>query len=344
LIIFLFNGVNKGEAMYEEFGAVVNNKTVEFKLFIPDNNVDPFQYIRGGSPRIQKIQVAGDFQSSIGGSNFDLNDAPEMIKHNHPNGWLYTYKIPELSDGLYQYKYFVTFENGTNRWISDPCTKLSIGHEEYSAFIVGSHKIDALPIAHRQPLRNLILYELMIDDFTKEYREDGAPVDAVRERIDYLEELGINTVLFLPWIAWPGAGYSFGYDPFLFFSVEDQYIFDNSTPLDRVHKLKKLINELHSRNIGVIMEVSFSYATRGPNPGMGFPYYWLYKNLRNPHLSANLQEDFFLRTLILIIIVLSSLFSMFANTGSMNTSLMAFGLSTLRDITGKETMSMVLHD
>jgi hypothetical protein len=28
LIIFLFNGVNKGEAMYEEFGAVVNNKTV----------------------------------------------------------------------------------------------------------------------------------------------------------------------------------------------------------------------------------------------------------------------------------------------------------------------------
>jgi hypothetical protein len=49
--------------MYEEFGAVVDKKKVEFKLFFPDKSVDPTQYIRGGLPRIKEIRIRGDFQS-----------------------------------------------------------------------------------------------------------------------------------------------------------------------------------------------------------------------------------------------------------------------------------------
>ena len=35
----------------------------------------------------------------------------------------------------------------------------------------------------RQPERDLIVYELMIDDFTDEYRGARAPLDAVRDNL-----------------------------------------------------------------------------------------------------------------------------------------------------------------
>ena len=46
--------------MYESFGAVVTGNAVEFRLFLPDAARDPYQYSRGGRPRIQKVQVRGD--------------------------------------------------------------------------------------------------------------------------------------------------------------------------------------------------------------------------------------------------------------------------------------------
>ena len=95
--------------MYEEFGANVKKKKVEFKLFFPDNKRDPSQYTRGGSPRIKKIQVIGNFQSKIGGNDWDNLKAPAMVRKEHPKGWLYSCDIGELPDGFYHYKYFVTF-------------------------------------------------------------------------------------------------------------------------------------------------------------------------------------------------------------------------------------------
>jgi len=264
--------------MYENFGAVVTERSVEFRLFFPDTSRDPSQYSRGGSPRIRRIQVAGDFQSITGGASFDTNSAPDMTRNEHPNGWLYSYAISELSEGFYRYKFFVTFEDGTSRWCSDPCARHSVGNEEHAAFVIGGNTTIVNPLASRPPQRDLVMYELMIDDFTRGYRADTAPIDAVRDRIDYLVELGINSVAFMPWTSWPGASFSWGYDPFLFFSVEDQYVRDESVPLDRHYKLKTLINDLHSRNIGVIMDGVFNHVSRGPNPGSGFSYYWLYQN------------------------------------------------------------------
>ena len=38
----------------------------------------------------------------------------------------------------------------------------------------------------------------MIDDFTADPRGALAPVDAVAQKLDYLEELGVNAVAFMP--------------------------------------------------------------------------------------------------------------------------------------------------
>ncbi|GJL83502.1 MAG: hypothetical protein DHS20C01_31360 [marine bacterium B5-7] len=194
--------------MYENFGAVVSDHRVAFKLFFPDTAKDPSQYVNGGLPRITRIQVTGDFQSELAGENWDIARAPELVKTDHPNGIIYTYTIDQLSNGFYQYKYFVTYEDGTTRWCGDPCCKYVASEHENAAFVIGGHSTNVEPIGERISFHDLIIYELMIDDFTAGFRENGAPVDAVKEKIDNLADLGINAIEFMPWTAWRGGEFS----------------------------------------------------------------------------------------------------------------------------------------
>jgi 1,4-alpha-glucan branching enzyme len=281
--------------MYEQFGAVVTGSRVEFRLFFPDNTIDPTQYEAGGLPGITEIRVRGDFQSQIGGTDWDFGSAPVMVKNPHPNGWLFTCAIDQdLPEGFYEYKYFVTFENETTRWCSDPCAKWGGGEQENSAFVIGGHAATVTPIAQRLPPKDLILYELMIDDFTAEYRGDRAPIDAVRDKLDYLEALGVNGIEFMPWTAWPGSGFSWGYDPFQFFSVEYRYVHDASAPADKLYRLKTLINELHARDIHVVMDGVFNHVRAGIDPNQGFPYSWLYmKPEESPFIGGFERGGFF---------------------------------------------------
>lgn len=265
--------------MYEQFGAVVQGPKVEFKLFLPDNLRDPSQYVRGGSPRIKQIHVRGDFQGAVGSRNWQLDDKFKMQKNEHEKGWLYQLAIAhDLADGYYQYKYFVEFENGTQRWVSDPISKYGGSDEaQNSAFVVGGNRTQVKPLMRRLPPRDLVIYETHLDDFTAEFRNDRAPVDAFRDRLDYLQDLGVNTVEFMPWTAWPGSGFSWGYDPTAFFSVEYGYINDPAAPADKLYKLMELINDLHQRGMQVIMDGVFNHVRAGSDPNLGFPYRWLYQ-------------------------------------------------------------------
>ena len=69
--------------------------------------------------------------------------------------------------------------------------------------VVGGPLITGVnPIGRLLPPRDLVLYELMVDDFTAEYRGDRAPVDAIWDRLDYLQNLGVNGIELMPWTAW----------------------------------------------------------------------------------------------------------------------------------------------
>jgi hypothetical protein len=69
----------------------------------------------------------------------------------------------QLADNFYQYKFFVTFENGTVRYVSDPCTKYGGSDDkENSAFVVGGPLIAGVQaIARLLPPRDLVLYEMI---------------------------------------------------------------------------------------------------------------------------------------------------------------------------------------
>jgi 1,4-alpha-glucan branching enzyme len=266
--------------MYENFGAIVDGNTVELRLFFPDASRDPNQYdpSHAGLPQIRSVRVPGEHQALVGDQPWDLGAAPAMVREDHPSGMLYRLELENVPDGFYQYKYFVDFENGTSRWCGDPCSRWVGTEAENAAFVVGGNTMTVPPLPGRRPLAELVIYELMIDDFTAGYRGARAPVDAVVDRLDYLVELGVNAVEFMPWMAWRGTGYQWGYGSDSFFAVENRYVADPTDPLDRLVRLKRLVAECHDRGLQVLMDGVFNHVDAGITPDTGFPYHWLYQD------------------------------------------------------------------
>jgi pullulanase len=259
--------------MYENFGARVDGRSVELSLFFPDNTVDPSQYEGDGDPRIHSLRVAGDCQRHLGAADWDPATAPELTRRPHPAG---------------------------TRWCGDPCARHIIGPDENAGFVVGGPVATVEPIGTRLPLQDLVLYELMIDDFTAEYRGGTAPVDAVTGRIGHLEALGVNAVELMPWTVWPGGSFSCGYNPFALFAVEDRYLTEaGGDPLRRLYRLKLLVTELHRHGIHVVMDGVFNHVESSRRPdgtsdGRGFAYHWLYQDpARSPFTGGFAQGGYF---------------------------------------------------
>ncbi len=271
--------------MYEQFGFCKSaSGELSFQLFVPDMAIDPSQYTVGDSPRIAAVSVYGDFQPAAGLSALAWDEtAPlKMTPQPHPNGLLFKANLPaDFPDGFYQYKYIVTFQNGTMRKVADPCTKYGGTNSDNSAFVVGGAPVAVTPLdpAKRLSGSDLVLYELMIDDFTADYRGQRAPVDAVGDKLDYIKSLGINAIEFMPWIAWPDSvSFSWGYNPLTFFSVEYSYITDPTDPLEKLSRLADLISACHARGLMVVLDIVLQHATDNDSPDSGFAYKWLYQD------------------------------------------------------------------
>jgi 1,4-alpha-glucan branching enzyme len=280
-----------------QVGTGVAQGPVQFKIFFPNKNnpaqVDlshpaatrrPATY---GNPRVSRIQVAGNFQHLLGQADWDFANAPDLSTALNQDGVIWSYKTPvDLPAGFYEYKYCVTFDNGTTRKVGDPYARYGGRENQNSALVVGGSmppQNQIQPVAGgRKHLRDLIVYELMIDDFTDEYRSYKAPIEAVREKLSYLEDLGINAILFMPWTAWPDEHFNWGYNPHQYFSVEFRYANTLNAPAEKLSLLKALINDCHARGMHVIMDGVFNHvgdSRPASDVAYGFPYRWLYQNV-----------------------------------------------------------------
>ncbi len=94
--------------------------------------------------------------------------------------------------------------------------------------------------------KNLIIYELLIRDFTKE-----GTIKAAKENLDYLENLGINAIELMPFSEFEGNN-SWGYNPSYYFAVDKAYGTEND--------YKEFIDECHKRGIAVIQDVVLNHA------------------------------------------------------------------------------------
>jgi pullulanase len=286
--------------MYESFGAYVpaspgpNGKTtVEFRVFFPSASA----YVAAGQPRIKQISVHGSFQSPP----WDKTTAIVLKAGSYPPppspgpavGTLFSASVA-LPDGYYEYKYLVEFDDGQKRTLSDPCARYGGAQDDNSAFVIGGLWPAVKKMARRLPLRDLVIYELMIDDFAAGLVTAGeAPLEAVKRKVAYIKtELGANAIAFLPWTAWPGGGFSWGYNPAFFFSVESRYMKSPGRALDKLALLRELINECHEQGVQVIMDGVFNHAQSSEDSG--FPYACLYENsFESPFIGTFSGGGFF---------------------------------------------------
>ena len=293
--------------MYEEFGALVDHatKTVTFKLFLPDTRKDPTQYEAGGLPRITRVSVLGGFQNPAT-KQWDAETAIELLPTDYTDprdhvvkGAVYAAQVENLPDGFYEYKYRVEFENADPRLVCDPCARYGGAKNQNSGFVVGGETVEVKPLAKRLPYKDLRVYELMIDDFTANIREENeAPLQTIVRKLDDLQSLGINAIEFMPWTPWSypddaDANFSWGYNPVQYFGLTYKYANNPAAETEKLVYLKQLVNECHARGIHVIMDGVFNHADATP-PDLGFPYYWLYQDpADSPYVGDFAEHAYF---------------------------------------------------
>ncbi|MCR5454137.1 MAG: Por secretion system protein [Bacteroidales bacterium] len=94
--------------------------------------------------------------------------------------------------------------------------------------------------------KDLIIYELLIRDFTKE-----GSIKAVTEKLDYLQKLGINAIELMPFSEFEGND-SWGYNPSFYFAADKAY--------GTANDYKKFIDECHGRGIAVIQDIVLNHS------------------------------------------------------------------------------------
>jgi len=92
----------------------------------------------------------------------------------------------------------------------------------------------------------LVIYELLVRDFMTEHT-----YKAVREKLDYLEDLRINVLELMPINEFEGNS-SWGYNPSFYFAPDKYYGPKN--------ELKKLIDECHKRGIAVVIDMVLNHS------------------------------------------------------------------------------------
>jgi len=109
----------------------------------------------------------------------------------------------------------------------------------------------------RPSLENGIIYELLIRDFT-----EAGTYQAVIDKLDYLEDLGVTAIELLPVNEFEG-NVSWGYNPSFFKALDKAYGTEND--------FKNLVNQAHQRGISIILDVVLNHSF-GQSPLLAM--YW----------------------------------------------------------------------
>ncbi len=94
---------------------------------------------------------------------------------------------------------------------------------------------------------DLVIYELLIRDFDVLHS-----FDAVKARLDYLQDLGVIAIEFMPLNEFDGND-SWGYNPSFHMALDKYY----GSPT----AFKQLIDECHNRGIAVLIDVVYNHAS-----------------------------------------------------------------------------------
>ena len=242
--------------------------SIEFKLFAPYN---------------EKATLKGCF-----------SEWSEISMQRDEQGYFRT--SVDLEDGVYQYKFRVQSQSyflEADEWVEvcDPYATDIDNPSQNSVVRIkdGKKIIDTYVWQHDdKPLpsnEELVIYELFVGGFSggeAGKKERGRFKDVI-DKLDYLQDLGINAVELMPIQEYPGDKY-WGYNPRHYFAVESSY---GST-----EDLKRLIDECHGRGMRVLMDCIFNHGdTETPLTKINFDY-WFTREATDPEYNWGPEFDY----------------------------------------------------
>lgn len=162
------------------------------------------------------------------GDALRISDPYSEIVYSGEDKWISSSTYPDMP----------AYPSGTSGLVS----AFQINRPEYNWKIKDYNVVDK---------NDIVIYELHLRDFSATHDLSGA-----EEKLDYLENLGINAIELMPVQEFDGNN-SWGYDPCSYFALDKTYG-------TREH-YKEFIDECHSRGIAVILDVVYNHAT-GSHP------------------------------------------------------------------------------
>lgn len=216
------------------------------------------------APGKQTVHVIGDFNNWQENSNYLMNYDSAREKY-----WIELNRLTPKFNHMFQYlvdssirvadPYSTIILDETNDQYINATT-----YPDLPSYPTGStnHAVTLLRTGdtpytwevtnfQRPEKTDLVIYELLIRDFDALHT-----YDAVKNRLDYLESLGINAIELMPVNEFDG-NLSWGYNPSFHMALDKYY--GNATTF------KQLIDECHKRGIAIILDVVFNH-TSGQNP------------------------------------------------------------------------------
>ncbi len=171
-------------------------------------------------------------------------------------------------------------------WNSD-LAKTDAAHKVAKAAFVDPAKLGSQDLTYGK-IRNFksredaVIYEAHVRDFTsdpaiaKDLTKPFGTFEAFIEKLDYLKDLGVTHIQLLPVLSYyfvnelknherlsayasSNSNYNWGYDPQNYFSLTGMYSSDPKDPEKRIAEFKNLINEIHKRGMGAILDVVYNH-------------------------------------------------------------------------------------
>ena len=210
-------------------------------------------------------------------------DANSVLGISNYTGYYYHYQIERQGKTVLVLD---PYAKSLAAWNSD-LAKTDAAHKVAKAAFVDPSKLGPQDLTYGK-IRNFksredaVIYEAHVRDFTsdpaiaKDLTKPFGTFEAFIEKLDYLKDLGVTHIQLLPVLSYyfvnelknherlsayasSNSNYNWGYDPQNYFSLTGMYSSDPKNPEKRIAEFKNLINEIHKRGMGAILDVVYNH-------------------------------------------------------------------------------------
>lgn len=143
-------------------------------------------------------------------------------------------------------------------------------------------ELDFPTIKHYEKREDAIIYEVHVRDISSDpsieenLNHRFGTFEAMKDTLDYIQDLGVTHIQLLPVLAYYNANeldthyhyleyksaysnYNWGYDPMHYFALTGMYSINPEDPKSRIAEFKELVREIHSRGMGVTLDVVYNH-------------------------------------------------------------------------------------